>query len=398
MIIKADKIITGDGLTVLDDSAVLIDDKGVIEKIDNIEQLKTIYPYEYIKEYNGATLLPGLIDMHVHIGFWWGKSDSYDYNDYLIAYMALANAQEAFSTGVTTMRDELSPQLLCITMKKAGEKNYIQIPRIIFSGEGLCMTGGHGHDLIGAVKEVDSPWKIRAAIREQIKNGAQWIKILTSHRTNTPEYTQEELNAAVDECHRLGRKISVHAGTQPSIQMCIDAGFDTIEHGTFLTLEQARIMVDKGIVWNPTIMAYCDEYENLKKNKGQETGGNIVMNTMLNDYEYFKKAAYAYSNNFGELIKTGVKVVTGTDSIDTPITPVAKEIQYMVKFGMDPIKAIQAATSNGAEVLGLSNKTGQIKEGLIADLLIVEDDPIKDISNISKVIEVYYGGKSVYRK
>ena len=115
------------------------------------------------------------------------------------------------------------------------------------------------------------------------------------------------------------------------------------------------------------------------------------MNTMLNDYEYFKKAAYAYSNNFGELIKTGVKVVTGTDSIDTPITPVAKEIQYMVKFGMDPIKAIQAATSNGAEVLGLSNKTGQIKEGLIADLLIVEDDPIKDISNISKVIEVYYG-------
>lgn len=400
MIIIADIIITGDGSTVLHDTAVFIGDKGIIRKIGSAEELKTLYPDECVKEYRGATLLPGLIDMHVHIGYWWNKPDSYEYNDFMIAYMALANAQEAFSSGVTTMRDVSSPQFLCTTMNKAAEKGYIQIPRIIGCGIGICMTGGHGYELKGGIKEANGPWGVRAAIREQIKSGAQWIKILTSHRTDTPEYTQEELNAASDECHRMGKKISVHAGTQPSIQMCIDAGYDTIEHGTFLNVEQAQEMAEKGLVWVPTIIAYTYLYEYLETKKGQEINENFADYILLKEREYFKAAAQAYRDNFSQLIKTGVKVVTGTDMVfnGAPITPVAREMQYMVDYGMEPIKAIQIATSNGAEVLGLSHKIGQINEGLLADLLIIEGDPLKDISNMSKVVEVYYGGKSVYKK
>lgn len=402
MIIVTDKIITGDDSTVLNDKAVLIDNKGIIEKIDSAEQLKTLYPDECIKEYRGGTLLPGLIDMHVHIGYYWGQSDSYTYNNFMTAYFALENAHKAFAAGVTTIRDELSPQFLCTTMNRAARKGFIQIPRIIGSDMGICMTGGHAAELEEekGVKVANGPWEIRAAIREQVKNGAQWIKILTSHRTHTPEYTQEELNAAVDECHRVGKKISVHAGTQPSIQMCIDAGFDTIEHGTFMTVEQAQQMAQKGIAWDPTIVAYTYTYEYLEAKKDQDTGGNIAIDAVLNDYEYFKTAAQTYRNNFKQLIATGVKVVTGTDLVldGAPVTPVARELQYMVEYGMEPIKAIQAATANGSEVLGLSHKIGQIKEGLVADLLIVEGNPLEDIANLSNIVEVYYGGKSVYKK
>ena len=125
------------------------------------------------------------------------------------------------------------------------------------------MTGGHGHQ--DGVEEADSPWGVRAAIRRQLRAGADWVKILTSNRGDIPEFTQEELDAAVDEAHRQGVKIAVHSGTQPSIQMCIDAGFDTIEHGTFLTEAQARQMAEKGIAWTPTITAYTYLYEQTKQ-------------------------------------------------------------------------------------------------------------------------------------
>lgn len=399
MVIITDQIITGDGSTILNNKAVFIDDKGIIRKIGSPEELVTLFPEECIKSYKGATLLPGLIDMHVHLGYWWNKPDSYEYNDFMIAYLALANVQEAFASGVTTIRDVASQKFLCTTMNKAAEKGYIQqIPRIISSGVGICMTGGHGYEMKGGIKEVDGIWDIKTAIREQIKNNNEWIKILTSHRSDTQEYTQEELNAASEECHRLGKKISVHAGTQPSIQMCINAGYDTIEHGTFLRVEQAQEMAKKGIAWVPTIMAYIYLYEYLESIKGKEFVANFSDYILLKEREYFKAAAQSYCDNFGQLINTGVKVVTGTDMVfnGAPITPVAKEMQYMVDFGMEPIKAIQAATLNGAEVLGLSHEIGQVKEGFLADILIIEGDPIRDISNMSKVIEVYYAGKSVF--
>ena len=128
----------------------------------------------------------------------------------------------------------------------------------------------------------------------ELRDGADWIKILTSHRTHTPEYTQEELNAAVDECHRRGVKICVHAGTHPSIQMCIDAGFDTIEHGTFMTREQAVQMRDKGIAWVPTIIAYTYIYEQLCDAATREAVAGGIDGSGLSDFDYFKAAAEAF--------------------------------------------------------------------------------------------------------
>lgn len=398
MIIRTEQIITGDGSTVLRGEAVCIDENGSIVGIGSLEALRARWPDAPVRDYPGATLLPGLIDMHVHTGYWWSKPDSAEYNDYLVAYMALDNARRALQSGVTTIRDVSSPAHLCVTMTKAAQKGFIDIPRIVNSGVGLCMTGGHGWPLKGGIREVDGPWALRTAVREQIRDGAQWIKLLTSHRTDTPEFTQEELDAAVDEAHRVGVKIAVHAGTQPAIGMCIDAGFDTIEHGTYMTVAQARRMREKNLVWVPTIIAYTAIYEYLSARAGGPTG-NVVADGAMKDYDYYKRAAEAYRDHFAELIATGVRTVTGTDMVidGAPATPVAREVKYMVDYGMEPLSAIRAATANGAEALGMADRIGQVKEGLAADLLVVRGDPLADIAALSDVAEVYAGGKPVCR-
>lgn len=390
MIVTADRIVTGDGATVLDGAALFVDEEGYIGKIGVAAQLRSLYPDEEVAAYPGATLLPGLVDMHVHIGCWWTKPDTDAYNDFLIACMALSNGRKALAAGVTTLRDVGSPEGLCRTLNLAARKGYARIPRIVGSDSGICMTGGHGDEPKGGVRTADGPWAIRQAVREQIKKGAQWVKILTSHRSDIPEYTQEELDAAVDEAHRVGRKIAAHAGSQPSIGMCIDAGFDTIEHGTFLTEDQARQMAEKGIVWVPTILAYTDVWKNFPDDVPADEAE-------AQERAYFKAAAGAYRENFGRLIETGVKVAAGSDMImdENPCGRMAEELQLMVAYGMEPIKAIRAATSNGAETLGLFHRTGSIKEGLAADLLIVEGDPLADMANLANVRAVYLQGLPV---
>jgi len=388
----ADRIVTGDGTTVLENKAVCITDNGKISEIGDFASLKAKHPDHKIKKYDNASILPGLIDMHVHISHYLNKTSTY--NDFQIAYLAAANAREAFSKGITTFRDVSSPKNLCISMNKAVEEGYLEIPRIIYTDAPLCIPGGHGS---ANGIEVTGPWEIRAAIRDLIKRGAQWIKVMTSHRSDISEFTQEELDAVVSECKRLGKKTAVHAGTQPSIQMCIDAGFSTIEHGTYLTVPQARQMKEKNIVWVPTIVAYTKTYEYIMENSAKsitdKTGSSFVR-----DQIYFRDAAAQYREHFKELYDTGVTIATGTDLIynGAPITPVPREMKYMVDYGMPAIEAIRAATKTGAETLGIDDITGEIAVGKLADIAIVAGNPLQDIGVMEKVLEVYLSGKSVY--
>ena len=396
LIIKADRIITGDGRTVLD-AAVYIAD-GKIAELGELAVLQAAHPAAALKEYPGGTILPGLIDMHVHVGYWFSKSDAADYNDFLIALMAADYCKTAFSKGVTTMRDVSSVKNLCATLNKARKRGFIEIPRLIFVDAALCFTGGHGWELKDAVIEVNGPWEVRAAIRDNIKRGAQWLKVMSSHRSHIPEFTQEELDAAVDEAHRVGKKLAVHAGTRPAIQMCIDAGFDTIEHGTYLTVEQAQQMAKNGQVWCPTIAAYTMSYEVLLGMMEQEGMTNRVSQLFVEHHDYFRDAAMAYKQNFYDLYKTGVKIVVGTDLVyeNAPVTAVAAEMKYMAEYGMPLLEVIQAATKNAAEVLGIN--TGEIAVGKEADVLVVAGNPAADIAALTNVVEVFYGGKSVYAK
>jgi imidazolonepropionase-like amidohydrolase len=398
MIIAAKYIMTGDGKTVLTDQAVVTGALGKIEKIASKEELIRDYPDQEVKDYGDATLLPGLCDMHVHLGYYYSQPDTFNYDTQLIQLYALQHAQAAFERGITSLRDMSSAHGVCKNLKLAAEKGFITIPRITHTDTGLCMTGGHAWE---EVEQVDGPWAVRKEIRKQARDGAEWIKVLTTHRSHIPEFTQEELDAAVDEAHRRGMKIGVHAGTNPGIQMCIDAGFDTIEHATFMTLDHARQMAEKGIAWTPTIMAYTLLYdickENLEKNAGAPVN-DPVMQKEMKDYQYFEPAYKAYRDHFKEFYDTGVTVIAGTDMVmyQSPLLPLPRELQYMVEYGITPVQAIQTATSNPAKVLGVENERGLVKEGLDADLLVVGGDLSKDITRLNDVRLVTLSGERVF--
>lgn len=396
MIILARNLITGDGVTLLKDGAVVIS-KGKIRDVGSAWEVTARHPDESVVDYGDATILPGLFDMHVHLGYYYSQPDLDNYDDFMIAYYAAKQAKIALTLGITTVRDLSSPHNLCKQLRLAGEKDYTTVPRIIHTDAGICMSGGHGHT--DGIEEVDGADNIRSAIRRQHRDGADWIKLLTSHRSNIPEFTQEELNAAVDECHRRNIKTAVHAGTQPSIEMCIDAGFDTIEHGTFMTVEQAEKMVKNGQAWTPTITAYTYLYEYCRKIEAE--GGDLsnpVAAAAAKDCAYFQPAAWAYRDNFKKLYATGVTVLAGSDMVlyGAPPLPINQELGYMVAYGITPLEAIRTATVNPARVLGLEDVTGQLAEGLEADILVVEGDVAKDITALKNVKSVYLGGKEVY--
>lgn len=398
MIIAARHLITGDGKTVLENRAVLVGTDGKIQRIGEPSVLMREFPQEEVKDYGDATLLPGLCDMHVHLGYWYSQPDSFNYGPQLIMLYALQHAQAAFERGITSVRDMSSAHGVCKNLKLAAEKGFVTIPRIIHTDTGICMTGGHAWE---EVEQVDGPWEVRKEIRKQIRDGAEWVKVLTTHRTHTPELTQEELDAAVDECHRRGIKCGVHAGTNPGIQMCIDAGFDTIEHATFMTLDHAKQMAEKGIAWTPTIMAYTLLYDICKENIEKHAGAPVndpVMQKEMKDYQYFEPAYKAYRNHFKEFYDTGVTVIAGTDMVmyQSPLLPLARELQYMVEYGITPVQAIETATSNPAKVLGVEEDRGLVKEGLDADLLVVGGDLSKDITRLNDVKLVTLGGKRVF--
>lgn len=398
MIISTKYLITGDGKTVLTDKAVYIGEDGKIGKIAPKEELLKEFPQEEVKEYGDATLLPGLMDMHAHLAYGYSQPDSFNYGSQLIMLYALQHAQSAFERGITTVRDMSSAHGVCKNLKLAEKKGFVVIPRIVHTDTGICMTGGHAWE---EVEEMDGPWAIRKEIRKQVRDGAEWVKILTTNREPYPEFTQEELDVAVDECHRRGIKCGVHAGTNPGIQMCIDAGFDTIEHGTFMTLNHAKQMAEKGIAWTPTIMAYTYLYklckENIEKN-GDAPVSDPVMQKEMANYEFFEPAYKAYRDHFKEFYDTGVTVLAGTDMVmyHSPLLPLPRELQYMVEYGITPVQAIQVATSNPAKVLGVEKERGLVAEGLDADLLVVGGDLSRDITRLKDVKFVTLGGKRVF--
>ncbi len=401
MIITAKTMVTGDGKTVLRDYGILLKG-GRIETIAPFAQLQKDFPDEEVKNYGDATVLPGLIDMHMHLGYWYSKPDAYEYNQHLIAYLTQYCALSSMFRGVTTIRSVSDPHLVCQKLMQAKERGFVRAPRVVNCDRGICATGGHGWVLTDGCAQVDGADNIRSEIRKQLRDGAHWIKMMDSDRSDVSEYRQEELDAAVDECHRNNRKICVHAGTPLAIQVCIDAGFDTIEHGTFMTVEQALTMKEKGLAWVPTIIAYTYIYDAMVEKIADNAteSGNVVDAGLLRDFGYFRDAAAAYKSNFKKLYDTGVTVLAGTDMVmdGAPAAPVARELQYMVEYGITPVQAIATATGNSARVLDMQGQIGELTPGAVADLLVVDGDATVDICALDRVKDVYQNGAVLHRE
>ena len=395
MILCADRILTGDRFTVLEDRAALVRG-GRVEKIAPPAQLCRDFPEEEVRRYPGCTLMPGMIDLHTHLAC---AADSDYHNPYngvsLRALYAAGYMRDTLAAGVTTIRDCASADGIGPALKRAAADGYIQAPRIFACLQGIAMTGGHGADsLDGGVLEVDGVEEARKAVRLNLKRGADCIKVLTSEGYRGEELSQEELDAIVRETHRFGKKAAAHAGYGASLDMCIQAGFDSIEHGTHLTVDQARRMKERDITWVPTVLVFNYVWE--ESQKSQAALGDLQGKPAVN--EYLADCVEAYRRNLRALYDTGVRVATGTDTDCTffkGASPVALECEWLVRCGLTPMEAVECATKNGADYLGLGESLGQVKEGYIADLILVEGDPSRDIAALKNVRAVYQAGRQV---
>jgi len=217
---------------------------------------------------------------------------------------------------------------------------------------------------------------------------------MADERTDITEYTPDEYATAVDEAHKLGRKIAVHASRQPALGMVIEAGVDTIEHGWYLTTEQVYRMKEKGIALTPTLFIHKAVMEGLR-DKRDRTGFESFTKRDWNTWDRYGEYEVQLRDHMLELANTGVTLLTGTDMIlpGYPVWPVAREVAVMVEYGIEPLRAIAAATRNSAEMLGID--AGEVAAGKLADLLVVEGDASADVAALEKVLAVFLGGELV---
>jgi len=350
-----------------------------------------------------ATLLPGLIDSHTHI-FLQGEDPAqggYDANILnaplaLRAARATVSARRALEQGFTTLRDVETEGAGYgdVGIKQAIERGYIPGPRLFVATRAISTTGGYpleGYapelDMPKGAQIVDGPVEARKAAREQLDHGADWIKVYMTHRSwvgkngelvSQPTLTVDELRAIVDETHGWGRKVACHAYGGIGLHRALDGGCDSIEHG--LDLDDAAIsqMLKQGTWYVPTISVYYTDWAAADSPAGQRD----------------RLRAALHEPSFKKALKAGVRIVFGTDMGGIPWTePIAQEFSRMVELGMQPMDAIQSATSRAATMLEMDGKIGVVAPGAFADIVAVSGDPLHDIKVLENVQFVMKDGK-----
>jgi imidazolonepropionase-like amidohydrolase len=351
-----------------------------------------------------ATVLPGLIDCHTHLG---SRADRYDeiYNfkdtPFQSAFAGVVNARKTLEAGFTTVRDVGSLPFLAVDLRNSINEGLIPGPRIVASGPGISITGGHG-DLNNFSPQTrvsmfpeerdfqiaDGVDQIRHVVRAQVKYGVDVIKILATggvlskgDNPGSPQFTLEELKAAADEAHMAGRKIAAHAHGTQGIKNAILAGIDSIEHASLIDDEGIRLAKEHGVYLVMDI--YNDDYL---------LGKAIEFGLPKENVEKEKKVGRQQRENFERAVKGGAKMAFGTDAGVYPHGDNAKQFFYMVKFGMTPAQAIRAATSNAADLVGRAQDVGTVQAGKYADLIAVSADPLEDVRALENVGFVMKGG------
>ena len=392
MILSAQTMIIGDGKTVLREGGILVSG-GKIAAVGPLSALLETHPDEPHIDYGSATLLPGMIDMHVHLAYYASRRDAAQFTPHLTAYLALNRAQHFLKMGVTTLRDIFGPHDLCRQLSYAGAQKLVRIPRLLYCNQALTVSGGIDWDADGTV-EVDGTEEIRKVVRQQVRTGATWVKAMCDARTpGLAEFDQDELDMIVRESHHRGVKAAAHANMQPAVQMCINAGFDTIEHASHLTAEQAKAMADKNLALVSTSYVYQYLYDSMK-NQPKSGDDNYSSDKA---FQAFKSNAETYRSNFHDIINSGVTIVAGTDCPFDGVehVTVAWELENMVSCGMNPLAAIAAATSSPARVLGLEGEIGLLAPGLGADIAVADARADTDITALKRVRAVYQAGEEV---
>ncbi|HWR15207.1 MAG TPA: amidohydrolase family protein [Terriglobales bacterium] len=363
-----------------------------------------IAPGATLVDLSNATVLPGLIDCHTHLG---SRADHYaeiyDFKDtpFDSAFNGVLNTRKTLMAGFTTVRDLGSIAFLGVDLRNAVNRGDLIGPRIVASGPGISITGGHG-DLNNYAPQVEYKWfpeergfaiadgtdQMRHTIRAQVKYNVDLIKVISTGGVlskgddpGAPQYTLDELKAAADEAHMAGRKIASHAHGPEGIKRAILAGVDSVEHASLVDDEGIKLAKERGTYFVMDI--YNDDYL---------LGKAIELGLPRENIEKEKIVGRLQRENFQKAFKAGVKMAFGTDAGVYPHGDNARQFAFMVRFGMTPAEAIRAATFNAADLLGRSKDIGTIEAGKLADLIAVTGDPLQDVRVLENVGFVMKGG------
>ena len=345
----------------------------------------------------GLTLLPGLIDCHVHL-CWRGEADVVKAVEQETPIETLLKASrsagQTLEAGVTTVRDVGSRDHLIFALKKAIDNGLTPGPRIIGAGLAICMVGGHLRRVIA--QEVEGVEQVRQVVRQQIVAGAEVIKVIASGGVLTPgtspeqaQMTLDELSAAVDEAKRAGRKVAAHAHGASGMKNAIHAGVHSIEHATLMDEEAAGLFEKQAVYMVPTLSALATT--------GACRRGCGIPDDAL---EKAKAMTKRHQSSFRQAHQRGLLIAMGTDA-GTPFNyhgDNAQELERMVAYGMSPMEAILTSTSAAARLIGIDDQVGTIEPGKQADIVLIEGNPLKKINLLrdrSRIVGVMKAGRFV---
>lgn len=401
-VVRAGRLIDPDSGTVLTNQVIMIKDG----KVQAVGKELALPADAKVIDLSDKTVLPGLIDCHTHVAD--GQSDGEPFNVLRktasqIALESVPNARAMLLSGFTTVRDVGTYRALNdIALRDAIARGDVIGPRMFVAGAYITITGGAGA-MTGQAPDIqlpwdlhygeaNSPWEVRQKVRLLAHDGVDLIKMLSTgavltHGSNPAslEFTEEELQAGVDEASHFGLRVAVHAHAAQGIRNAILAGAASIEHAEMLDDEIIAMAKQHGTY------LVMDIYDEECIQAGAKTG-----QTPADFLQHDADLGRIQRQNFGKAVRAGVKMAFGTDAGVCPYGTSGNQFAFMVKYGMTPMQAIQAATSNAADLLGHANELGSIKAGKYADLIAVSGDPLKDISLLERVEFVMKDGK-VYK-
>jgi imidazolonepropionase-like amidohydrolase len=386
---------------ILENQIILI--KGdTIQAVGGFDQVQ-VPTNATVIELRQGTVLPGLIDCHTHIT---AQPEDYYADTFRrtpidVAVMAHVYARRTLEAGFTTCRDVGAGEFIDVALKKAIEAGSIPGPRLFVSTLAIGCTGGH-NDLTGFSPYLkfqtfsgvaDGAEEIRKMVRFQVKNGADWIKMVATagvlseeESVGAPQYSPEEMKVLVEEAAMWGRKVAAHAHGTEGIKRAVRAGVASIEHGSLLDLEGIQLMKEKGTYLVADI--YNDDYI-LAEYARMNYPDKII--------EKERKVGRLQRENFQKAVKAGVKIAFGTDAGVYPHGWNAKQFAHMVRWGQTPLEAIRAATVNAADLLERTRQLGSLEPGKLADIIAVNGNPLEDIATLERVSFVMKAGR-VYKK
>ncbi len=375
--------------------ADILIDGNKIGAIGKPDQFGSDLQAEHI-EIPGFTVLPGFSNNHIHLGWsgmgWDGGPTGilrdqalYD-SDGINGIKAVANLRKSLTVGLTSLRD-LGMNNSAFDAKEALARGMVKGPRLQIAGKAIMCTGGHTW---WCGREADGADGVRAAVREQVKNGADHIKILASERT--PQFSRAELEAAVEEAHQLGKRITTHATIPQAIRNVVDVGFDSVEHGGVADDDVLAMMAERDIMVIPTLSPGV-----LQTERGPSRG--MPEPVLAARHERFAKTPPGAG--LARMREAGIKFAFGTDAGSPCVEhdQIMGEMHALLEYGVveKPLDIIQMLTINSAELRGDAVLLGTVEEGKLADLVIVEGDPVANVDALGQVRHVFVNGDHLVR-